>query len=143
MVTSSMIMYAPTAVDESVSMIVSFPKAGTQGVVTASIRVAASDKSPGVRILGSKGEIQIFGPAARPDFFQVVKPGERISVSRFEISGHGLFWEADECARCIRDGKAQSEIMPLKETLLIMELMDEVRHQNDLMYPDTLETLCR
>lgn len=138
-VLSSMVMYEPTAVDESVSMLLSFPRAGTQGIATASLRVAASAKSPGVRILGSKGEIQVFGPAARPDFFQVVKPGERIPVSRFSIPGHGLFWEADECARCIRDGKTQSDTMPHNETILIMEIMDEVRRQNSLLYPDRLE----
>ena len=36
---------------------------------------------------------------------QVVKEGvnEGIREVKCEIPGHGMFWEADECGRCVRD----------------------------------------
>jgi hypothetical protein len=50
-----------------------------------------------------------------------------------------MFWEADECARCIRDGRLESEGMPLEETVEVMRVMDQVREQGGLVYPGGLE----
>lgn len=52
----------------------------------------------------------------------------------------GFAWEADECARQIRDGKTESERMPLNQTLLMMETFDEIRKQGQLIYPESIET---
>lgn len=54
--------------------------------------------------------------------------------------GHGMFWEADEAARCVRDGKKESETLSWNESILIMETMDEVRRQGGLEYPELIET---
>ena len=40
-----------------------------------------------------------------------------------------------EAARCIRAGKTESDSMPLDHTLRLMELMDELRSQWGLVYP--------
>lgn len=53
----------------------------------------------------------------------------------------GFAWEADECARQIRDGKIESERMPLNQTLLMMETFDEIRKQGQLIYPESIETI--
>ncbi len=58
-----------------------------------------------------------------------------------EIPGKGMFWEADEAARCLRDGRLESEGLGWEESVVIMEVMDEVRRQNDLIYPEKLESL--
>jgi len=39
----------------------------------------------------------------------------------------GYEYEAMEVMNCIREGKIESEIMPLDETLAIMETMDTMR----------------
>ena len=51
-----------------------------------------------------------------------------------------MFWEADECGRCLRDGKLESEAMTHEESLVVMETMDQVRRQNGLAYPEKIET---
>jgi hypothetical protein len=51
-----------------------------------------------------------------------------------------MYWEADECAQCLRDGKLESEGLPLKESLVMMRVMDEVRKQNNLVYPENIES---
>ena len=56
-------------------------------------------------------------------------------------AGHGMFWEADECARCLKDGRLESETMGWEESIVIMETMDEVRRQNGLKYPEKIETV--
>jgi hypothetical protein len=50
-----------------------------------------------------------------------------------------MFYEADACARAIRDGKLEAERCTLAESLLVMEIMDEVRRQNGFRYPEALE----
>ncbi|PYI29920.1 dimeric dihydrodiol dehydrogenase [Aspergillus indologenus CBS 114.80] len=140
----SVIKYTETAVDETVTIVLTSPETRTQGVATASLRVTADPKEPGVRIFGTRGQIQIFGPAARPDSIKVVVYGtaEDASGTAFPIPvGHGLFWEADECARRVQAGERESPVMPLAETLLMMRVFDQVREQNGLHYPDEIEAI--
>jgi hypothetical protein len=54
--------------------------------------------------------------------------------------GHGMFWEADEAARCLRDGKLESDTLNWEESIAIMEAMDAVRKQGGLVYPELIET---
>ena len=75
-------------------------------------------------------------------------PNSKDSVSGIEIvekevpaGGYGMFWEADGCARCIRDGRDESAVMPRAESLMIMSVMDEVRKQGGLKYPEQLESV--
>jgi hypothetical protein len=36
---------------------------------------------------------------------------------------------------CLRQGKSESPIMPLQESLQLVQLMDELRHRWGLYYP--------
>ncbi len=47
----------------------------------------------------------------------------------------GLEYEACEVARCVTEGRTESELMPLDETLSIMTAMDDVRRQLGVVYP--------
>ncbi|PLB51494.1 dimeric dihydrodiol dehydrogenase [Aspergillus steynii IBT 23096] len=145
LVSSSVIKYAATGVDETATVVVTFPDSKAQGVATASLRVTSDPTDPGVRIFGHKGQIQIFGPAARPLSIAVVDyaAADTRAVERkdFDIPvGHGLFWEADACARALAGGERESDVIPLDETVLIMEVLDQVREQNRLRYPDDIES---
>jgi predicted dehydrogenase len=54
----------------------------------------------------------------------------RSSVSKIQpLVGNGYQYEALEVIRCLQEGKLESKIMPLNETLKIMELVDEIRVQ--------------
>ena len=54
--------------------------------------------------------------------------------------GHGMFWEADECAFAIRDGRKESQHQPLAESLVMMQVMDQIREQNGIRYSEEVET---
>jgi hypothetical protein len=112
---------------------------------------------PSIRIQGTKGEIQVYGFAYRPESYKVItldgnvktvdcpfpKDKEKKGAPKGEEHigvGHGMYWEADEAARCIRDGKLESETLEWEESILIMEVMDEVRKQGGLTYPELIET---
>lgn len=46
----------------------------------------------------------------------------RLSLLLYSGNIFGYAFEADEVARCIRDGKIESDRMPLRETILMMEV---------------------
>jgi hypothetical protein len=47
-----------------------------------------------------------------------------------------MYWEADECARCIREKKTESDVLPLDESLLVLEVMESVLGQGGVEYPE-------
>ena len=51
------------------------------------------------------------------------------------VMGNGYNYEAEEVTRCLQQGKLQSSIMPLQDTLQVLQLMDEVRRQANFTYP--------
>lgn len=137
-----------TGVDESTSIICSFPNHRSQGIATTSMRVASNPDGkntagPSIRIQGSEGEIQVIGPAFQPSAYHIIlksKPGEVEVVECPIPGGRGMAWEADECARCLRDGLKESKTMPLEESIVIMEVMDEALKQGGVKYPELIAT---
>ena len=145
-----------TGVDEHTTMLLEFPKSTPGGkhkshaVATTSFRLddnpdKKASAGPAVRIRGEKGELQVFGPVFRPSRTKLVmngKEGGQVDEKTFDFpgDGHGMFWEADEAARCWRDKKLESKGMTWDESTLIMETMDEVRRQGGLDYPQAIRT---
>ncbi|KAK0704980.1 hypothetical protein B0H67DRAFT_649371 [Lasiosphaeris hirsuta] len=141
-----------TGADETTSIIVQFPKHKSQGIALTSLRVGTdvdglNSGGPAIRIQGSSGEIQVMGPAYRPLQYKVINKdgGGEIEVVDCPIPkdpernwGHGMFWEADECARCLRDGKVESETLPWSESIVIMEVMEEALRQGGVTYPELI-----
>ena len=50
-----------------------------------------------------------------------------------QISGYE--YEFQEAVRCIREGKTEADSMPLEETLRVLSVMDQIRAQWGLVYP--------
>ncbi|TGZ84083.1 NAD(P)-binding protein [Ascodesmis nigricans] len=143
-VTSSIVFHPPTGVDASNIVLLTFPSTGALGVASSGMHVSNDTSSLGLpcaRILGTKGEITITHPAYCPTKFTVYKEGEEPVERVFPIPGAGMFWEADETARCLRDGKKECEVMPLAESLEVMRVMDSVRAQNGFRYPEEIESV--
>lgn len=148
---------ARTGVDESTTVLLEFPvspptgKTKTHGIALASLRADydigkhTTSAIPAVRIQGEKGEIQVFGGIYRPQRMRVIfkeSENRQIEDTTFDFpgDGHGLYWEADEAARCFLGGNLQSKGLPWEESILIMQVMDEVRKQGRLTYPEEIET---
>lgn len=51
-----------------------------------------------------------------------------------------MYWEADECAFALKEGRKEGKYESLQESLVIMQVMDKVREQNGLKYPEKIET---
>jgi predicted dehydrogenase len=141
-----------TGADESSSVMVQFPHHKSTGVALTSLRIATNTDGknsggPAIKIQGTLGEIQVMGPAYRPTQYKVVKKdGDGavevvdcpIPIDRERRFGMGMFWEADEVARCLRDGKKESTVLPLSESIVIMEVMEEALKQGGVTYPELI-----
>jgi predicted dehydrogenase len=60
----------------------------------------------------------------------------RRDTRSFPFPGNGYQFEIMEVNRCIEQRRTESEIMPLDETVAIMQTMDELRSQFGLAYPE-------
>ncbi|MCJ1314471.1 hypothetical protein MMC25_008153 [Agyrium rufum] len=161
-VASTMTKHDATGADALTTMILTFPKAPhaesktqyAHGIATTSLYIdsasgdASRSRPPSIRIQGTKGEIQVAHPAFKPASWKVVwgkeagdgKAGTVEDHKQEFPSGHGMFWEGDEAARCVRDGKLESEGLGWEESIVIMEVMDKVREQAGLRYPEAIES---
>lgn len=115
-----------TGVDGQTSMLFGYAN-GAQAVLTCTL----SAKSPTrAAIVGTDARIEIDGDFYAPTSFNLItRTGER---THFEAptKGRGLWYQADEVARCLREGLLESPLLPLDETVSIMETMDAVLAQS-------------
>ncbi|KAI0019394.1 NAD(P)-binding protein [Xylariomycetidae sp. FL0641] len=143
-----------TGADEMTNIICQFPKHKSMGIAMTNLRVPTdtdghNSSGPAIKIQGPLGEIQVMGPAFKPQQYRVVKKDSAGKVEVVDCPipkdkdrdwGHGMFWEADECARCLRDGKKQSATLPWQESIVMMEVMEEALRQGDVQYPELITT---
>lgn len=61
--------------------------------------------------------------------------GRGEQVLKFPLTGNGYNYQAAEVMRCLRAGLPESPLMPLDESLRIMETMDRIRAVWGLHYP--------
>jgi dihydrodiol dehydrogenase / D-xylose 1-dehydrogenase (NADP) len=126
----SLVNIGTTGVDEVFTALFGYEH-GPMASIMAAHRLKSKNEAV---ILGSKGEIRV------PDFWKaksailtVHGESEENYVDTMEPRGYA--YEALEAMQCVRDGKLESAIMPLSESLAIMETMDRLRADWGLRYP--------
>jgi predicted dehydrogenase len=167
-VSSSIIKHEKTGVDEVATILLTFPRpeGDAHAIATTSFK-AWSDPDwkgtagPAVRVQGDKGEVQIFPIIPRPTRTKLILTDGTVEEKEWKIpgpgkgsgwrngfkifmqeegEGQGMFYEADEVGRALIEGRKEGGFQNLQETIVIMECMDEVRRQNQLVYPSKIET---
>jgi predicted dehydrogenase len=87
-------------------------------------------------IVGSEGYIVLDGVWYTQTSFTLYDRDKQVKERYAEtIDGRGMQYQALEVERCIREGLSESPVMPLGETVAIMETMDAIRGQIGLVYP--------
>jgi predicted dehydrogenase len=118
-------------VDERMGILLGFPNGSLASLYTA-IRTESPKEA---LILGSKGMIRIHANFIAPTRLTVTLYGESEKVIEENMVGNGMNYEADEIMRCLRAGKIESPLMPLDESVRIMETLDTIRAHLDFKYP--------
>jgi predicted dehydrogenase len=122
---AAMIEPAFTGVDGQTSMLFGYAN-GAQAVLTCT---SAARTPTRAAIVGTDARIEIDGDFYAPTSFTVIpRDGTPFRFAQ-PHRGRGLRHEADEVARCLGEGLLESPLMPLDESLSIMETMDAVLAQ--------------
>ena len=130
----SSVQMTDTGVDGMESITI-FYKDGRMAVLTHGI-YARSDRK-GI-IYGEKGYI-VVDSINNPRGVSVYDTADCL-IASYDIPAQisGYEYEFQEAARCIWEGKTQSDSMPLERTIQLMELMDSLRAQWGLVYPQEM-----
>ena len=127
----SSVQLTETGVD-AMETITVFYKDGRMAVLTHSIYCRSDRK--GI-IHGEKGYM-IVENINNPQSVSVYDANDKLlqyhEVPK-QISGYE--YEFQEAVRCIREGKTESDSMPMERTLQVMEIMDSLRKQWGVVYP--------
>ncbi|KAG7093979.1 hypothetical protein E1B28_007609 [Marasmius oreades] len=150
-VTGSILKTPITGVDANTSFTLNFSQANlsAQAVLSCSINAnPIGAGGNGVTIRYEKGIIRVGEPIFCPKSFEVTylekdQQGRNRVVKEekifFEYRGGGWYFQADEVARCVRDGKIESNVWTHAKSLLQMEIFDEVRRQGGYVLPPGVE----
>jgi predicted dehydrogenase len=114
-----------TGVDGQTSMLFGYAN-GAQAVLNCTLFAQGPTRGA---IVGTEARIEIDGEFYAPTSFTLIsRTGERTTFGAAH-EGTGLWHEADEVARCLREGLLESPLMPLDESVSIMETMETVLAQ--------------
>jgi predicted dehydrogenase len=122
-----------TGVDEQSGMLLRYED-GALAQLTCAIRTTTHHEAS---VFGTEGRVRLEAPwwrGTRMTLWQ--RPGPEGGVtSEYPFEGNGYNYEAAEVMACIRAGRMESPVMPLDETVQLMETLDAIRQQWGLVYP--------
>jgi predicted dehydrogenase len=119
-----------TGVDEHVAAVLRHG-GGTLGVMKAALRV---NMTCSARVSGTEGVIEIPALMHCPNALRVLSPAGIDDIDA-SYEGNGLRFEIDEVDRCLAEGRTESDVMPLDETLALVRTLDDIRRQIGLVFP--------
>jgi len=124
--------FGETGVDNQTALVMRY--AENKLVCLMSSQISYDDKD--AVLFGSTGKIVVHDPWYKPVRMTLYQEGKEPEEIHMPLNGYnGYEWEAMEVMNCIQAGKTESEIMPLDETISIMETMDSVREQWGHKFP--------
>jgi predicted dehydrogenase len=114
-----------TGVDAQTSMLFGYDS-GAQAVLSCTLRAKSPTRAD---IVGTDARIEVEGNFYAPVAVTLIpRKGDPVRVKPAH-EGRGMLYEADEVARRLATGDLESPLMPLDETISIMETIDTVLAQ--------------
>jgi predicted dehydrogenase len=124
---------ASTGVDGTTGIVLGYPDA----VATIATSIEADMPSTGL-VMGSKGYIEAEAYHACVHYV-VHRHGEEPVERTISWPGTGYTYEAEEAATGVRSGRTESDLIPMTDTLAVMQVLDECRRQIGLSYGELEE----
>ncbi len=125
-----------TLIDTGVDAGETIAVTGPQGAIGTLSSTMLAKTPCAASISGTKGRVEIDGWFYQPNTVHLLDPDDH-ELDRFESPSreHGLAYESAEFARLLTAGKTESDLLPLDETLRMMQVLDEVRAQLGVRFP--------
>jgi predicted dehydrogenase len=114
-----------TGVDAQTSMLLGYDS-GAQALLTCTLRAKSPTRAA---VVGTDARIEVEGDFYAPAAVTLLPRKGAPTRVALAHEGRGLRHQADEVARRLADGDVESPLMPLDETISVMETMDTVRTQ--------------
>ncbi|MEU8828065.1 Gfo/Idh/MocA family oxidoreductase [Streptomyces sp. NPDC048636] len=113
-----------TGVDGQVSIVVT-NGAGAHALLNTTLFARTPTRAS---IAGTRARLELDGDFYAPTSVRLIdRKNEVLDVFTPPRLDGGLCFEAAEVARCVSEGRTESALMPLDETLRIMRTLDEIR----------------
>jgi predicted dehydrogenase len=120
-----------TGIDEQDAAILEYPN-GERALVYVSMRAR---RAPDLELIGDGGRICVHAPVFRPTQLTVTRADGVEQRYEYPINGSGYGYQLQHCAAQIRRGERESALMPVAESLAIMQTLDTLRVQMQLSFP--------
>lgn len=121
-----------TGVDDQVQMIFKYAKGVTADLGCSSLYFTKNNAT----LHGAKGYLEIHGMFHRPDKITIYpnnRPSQEIETP---YTGNAYHYEAQAVMDMLDKGELEHPLMPLDETIEIIETMDLIRSRAGITYPD-------
>lgn len=126
---ASVVHIGPTGIDEHFGA--AFQYVQGMALVSAGVDGVAQDD---ISIHGSTGSIRIHHPWKLGSMTIEPREGDAETITLVQ-QGRGYSYQAAEVMRCLDAELLESPVMPLNESLQIMQTLDRLRNQWDLVFP--------
>ena len=123
---------AETGVDAGETIAVT----GARGAIGTLAATMLAKTPCAASVSGTAGRLELDGWFYQPNTVRLIGTDDE-EIDRFETPSreHGLAYEAAEFARLLHAGRTESDLLPLAETLQIMQVLDDVRAQLGVRFP--------
>lgn len=121
--------YHDTGADVQMSAVLKYKN----GLASASSSIASQSKMI-AKIAGKEGAIYIDSRWHEADGYVLEKNGKEQHFS-LPTLGNGFGPEIEECGRCIRSGRTESNLWSHQNSLDLIRIMDKIRYLIGLKYP--------
>ncbi|MDE3007751.1 MAG: Gfo/Idh/MocA family oxidoreductase [Acidobacteriota bacterium] len=111
-----------TGVDGQVSMVFGYAS-GAHALLTCTSSARSATRAC---LTGRDARVEIRSDFYAPTTFELIPRFGESRIFGVDVPGRGLQFQAVEVARCLEEGLLESPVMPLAESLAIMETLDEV-----------------
>ena len=127
----SMAHLGQTGVDEQAGIVFGYD-GGQLAILHTALQTSTAIEAT---VMGTKGKIRVHSAWFYGTTLTLSIEGRDDEAISLPYEGNGYNFEAAEVMRCLHEGKLESDVMPLDETLAIMQTLDTIRAQWGFKYP--------
>jgi len=128
---ASMATMGQTGVDELAGIVFGYDE-GQLAILHTALQTNTAIEAT---VMGTRGQMRVHSPWYYGTTLTLSVEEHENEVISLPYEGNGYNFEAAEVMRCLREGKRESDVMPLNETLAIMQTLDAIRAQWGFKYP--------